>query len=79
MVVNGKIALNPYTTDITYMDLVSIGDKVVANESVEEYQFTTGRNYEILSHDGHDIKVMDDNGDEVWVSVDYFHSKVIGF
>ena len=40
MIVNGKVALNPYTTDIEHMDLVSIGDMIVANEDGAQFDVT---------------------------------------
>lgn len=40
MVVNGKIALNPYETDIAWMDLVSVGDMIVANSHGAQFNLT---------------------------------------
>ena len=75
MIVNGMVALNPYTTDIEYMDLVSIGDLIIANEAGSEFNLTRGKEYKLLDYIGSCILVKDDMGDEEWYSVDYFHSK----
>ena len=47
MIVNGKVALNPYTTDIEYMDLVSIGDMIVANEHGAQFNVTENKEYRL--------------------------------
>ena len=75
MIVNGKVALNPYTTDIEYMDLVSIGDLIIANEAGSEFNLTKGKEYKLLDYNGDCILVKDDTGNKEWYTVDYFHSK----
>ena len=63
MIVNGKVALNPYTTDIEYMDLVSIGDLIIANEFGSEFNLTKDKEYKLLDYNGDCILVKDDTGD----------------
>ena len=75
MIVNGKVALNPYTTDIEHMDLVSIGDMIVANEDGAQFDVTQNKEYRLLAYFGGCVKIIDDTGKEDWYSVDYFHSK----
>ena len=75
MVVNGKVVLNPYTTDIEYMDLVSIGDMIVTNEEGAQFDVTENKEYRLLAYCGNLVKIIDDTGKEEWYSVDYFHSK----
>ena len=75
MVVNGKVALNPYTTDIECMDLVSIGDMIVANEEGAQFDVTENKEYRLLAYCGNCVKIVDDSGKEEWYSVDWFHGK----
>ena len=75
MVVNGKVALNPYTTDIEFMDLVSIGDMIIANEEGAQYDVTENKEYRLLAYSGDCVKIVDDTGKEKWYSVDWFHGK----
>ena len=75
MTVNGKVALNPYISDINYMDLVSVGDEVVANAEGSQFDITEGKEYNLLGHGGDCILIIDDTGNKEWYSVDYFHSK----
>ena len=75
MVVNGKVALNPYTTDIECMDLVSIGDMIVANADGSQFDVTENKEYLLLAYSGDCVKIVDDTGKEGWHSVDWFHGK----
>lgn len=75
MTVNGKVALNPYTTDIECMDLVSIGDMIVANEEGAQFDVTENKEYRLLAYCGNCVKIVDDTGKEKWYSVDWFHGK----
>lgn len=50
MVVNEKIALNPYETDIDWMDLVSIGDMIVCNSHGAQFNLTEGKQYNLLGY-----------------------------
>lgn len=73
MIINGKIALNPYVTDIDWMDLVAIGELVEANEHGEEFGLTSRKKYKMLDYSYDDcILVKNDAGKEEWYSVDYF-------
>lgn len=72
MTVNGRIALNPYETDINYMELVNIGDDIEANEQGEEFNLTSGKKYKLLGYDGECVKIKNDLGIEDYYSVDYF-------
>ena len=72
MIVNGKIALNPYETDIRFMELVDIGDDIVANEHGEEFNLSPGSKYKLLGCDGDCVKVENDLGIENFYAVDYF-------
>lgn len=76
MIVNGKVALNPYTTDIEYMDLVSIGDLIIANAAGSEFNLTEGKEYKLLKYNGDCVLVVDDTNNKEWYSVDYFHSNI---
>jgi len=64
VIINGKIALNPYTTDLDFMELVSIGEYIQATEGGEEFNLTPGRKYKLLGFDGDCIKVKNDLGIE---------------
>ena len=75
MVVNGKVALNPYERDIEFVDLVSIGDMIVANEYGAQFNVTENKEYRLLAYSGNCVKIIDDTGKEDWYSVDYFHRK----
>lgn len=72
MIINGRIALNPYTTDIEFMELVNIGDMIVANAHGEEFNLTCDKKYELLKYDGDCIMVENDLGNREYYSVDYF-------
>lgn len=73
MIINGKITLNPYTTDIEFMELVNIGDIIVANAPGEEFNLTCGKEYELLEYDRDCIMVKNDLGNIEYYSVDYFN------
>lgn len=73
MMINDKIALNPYETDIDFMELVSIGDMISANMHGAEYNLTEGRKYRLLAYDGDCIQIENDLGEKDWYSVDYFN------
>lgn len=72
MIIDGKIVLNPYTTDLDFLKLVDIGDMIVSAVDGEEYNLTSGKEYELLGHDGDCIMVKNDLGNREYYSVDYF-------
>lgn len=72
MIIDGKIVLNPYVTDLDFMELVDIGDMIVANAYGEEFKLTCGKEYELLGYDGDCIMVKNDLGNREYYSVDYF-------
>lgn len=76
MIVNGKVALNPYTTDIEDMDLVSIGDSIIANEAGSEFNLTKDKEYKLLDYNGDCVLVVNDTGNKEWYSVDYFYANI---
>ena len=77
MIIDGKFPLNPYTKDIDFMELVDIGDMVVATEHGTEFNLTENKHYKILGYSGDCIYICNDLGIREWYSVDYFHKAVL--
>lgn len=52
--------------------IVTLGEPVTANQMAGEFNLTPDKEYLVKGYDGDCIMVEDNNGNDLWYSLDYF-------
>lgn len=52
--------------------IVTLGEPVTANQMAGEFNLTPDKEYLVKGYDGDCIMVCDNNGNDLWFSLDYF-------